>query len=153
MIAIKLSWTRSPLPFVVRIKASPQQQRAFYCLAAAPVAIVAQSSNSSWHNVIVCVALVSVLLGLERRHQIHNNITRVLSFSSSGIWTYHCGNKTMSGTLGDQSYRSRLFIIIAIKNDLARTVYVLIPRDAVDSRSFSLLHMHMKFPSNAKNKP
>ncbi len=145
MIAIKQSWTRSPLPFIVRIGRSSLHKRAFQCLCLVLVSTVALNGHLNIYASCLCVSITLLLFVLERRHQSQNNVTRVLSFSASGVWTYHCGDTSSSGILSRHSYRSRVFIIIALKNELARTAFVLIPHDAVDSRSFSLLHMHLKF--------
>lgn len=150
MIAIKQSWTRSPLPFIVRIGPSQLHKRAFHCLCFVLLGSIALNNQLNVYASGLCAAITLSLLFLERRYQAQNNVTRVLRFSSSGIWTYHCGNTITSGRLSRQCYRNRVLVIIALKNDLARTAFILIPRDAVDSRSFSLLHMHMKFSTQSE---
>ena len=144
MNAIKPSWTRSPQPFAIRLKAS-RAHRAAFCAFIATILVLMLASPLSPTATITCIALVASHAWVEWR-QLRTKQLQVLCFSPMGTWSLYDGVSSFSGNLGKHTYRSRWLSIVAIENAQGDCRYVTVFYDSLDCRSYSLLQTHLMFP-------
>jgi len=145
MNVIKPSWTRSPQPFAIKLKPSAFHKAAFSAFTATIVALLL-FSPLSLIALIMCITLVIGFTWAEWQ-QLRSMPLQVLCYSPMGTWSVYNGVNSFSGRLGDHTYRSRWLSIVAIENAHGDIRYVIVLYDSVDSRSYSLLQTHLKFPA------
>lgn len=145
MNAIKPSWTRSPQPFAIKLKRSTAHKRAFGAFVTTIFTLLLFSPLST-AAILLCLALLAGAAWAEWC-TLDNTQRQVLCYSPLGTWSVYEGFDSFHGQLGRHSYRSRWLSVVAIERNDSNTRYVPVFYDSVDKRSYSLLQVHLKFPT------
>jgi len=140
---MKRSWTRSPQPFAIRLRVSRAHTIGFGVFVSLNLLLILATPIGPWAKVL-CALLITTFAAYEWR-QLRRKPT-VLSYSPNGTWRVYQGGNRFDGSLGKHSYRSRWLCIVAVESEMGDVHYVVVFYDAVDTRSYSLLQLMLKFP-------